>query len=65
MLNQREGSFVRTKRYDTFGNYTRYITKDSRGMGTRRKSYRISVIYRTLKIKIHKSRTLLLAIFMF
>ena len=33
VLNQREGSFVLTKRYDTFGNYTRYISKGSRGMG--------------------------------
>ena len=33
VLNQQEGSFVKTKRYDTFGNYTRYIPRGSRGMG--------------------------------
>lgn len=33
VLNQLEGSFVLTKRYDTFGNYTRYIPNGSRGMG--------------------------------
>lgn len=32
-LNQQEGSFIKTKRYDTFGNYTRYIPRGSRGMG--------------------------------
>ena len=33
VLNQQEGSFIKTKRYDTFGNYTRYIPRGSRGMG--------------------------------
>ena len=33
VLNQQEGSFIKTKRYDTFGNYTRYILRGSRGMG--------------------------------
>lgn len=33
VLNQQEGSFTKTKRYDTFGNYTRYIPRGSRGMG--------------------------------
>lgn len=33
ILNQQEGSFIKTKRYDTFGNYTRYIPRGSRGMG--------------------------------
>lgn len=33
VLDQHEGSFMRTKRYDTFGNYTRYIPRGSRGMG--------------------------------
>ena len=33
VLNQQEGSFIKTKRYETFGNYTRYIPRGSRGMG--------------------------------
>ena len=33
VLNQQESSFIKTKRYDTFGNYTRYIPRGSRGMG--------------------------------
>lgn len=33
VLNQRDGNFKLTKRYDTFGNYTRYIPQGSRGMG--------------------------------
>ena len=33
VLNQQEGSFIKTTRYDTFGNYTRYIPRGSRGMG--------------------------------
>lgn len=33
VLNQQEGSFIKTKRYDTFGNYTRHIPRGSRGMG--------------------------------
>lgn len=33
VLNQQEGSFIKTKRYDTFGNYTHYIPRGSRGMG--------------------------------
>lgn len=33
VLNLQEGSFIKTKRYDTFGNYTRYIPRGSRGMG--------------------------------
>ena len=33
VLNQQEGSFIKTKRYDTFGNYTRYIPRGSRGRG--------------------------------
>lgn len=32
VLNQQESSFIKTKRYDTFGNYTRYIPRGSRGM---------------------------------
>lgn len=35
VLNQQEGSFIKTKRYETFGNYTRYIPRGSRGMGNR------------------------------
>lgn len=39
VLNQHEGSFIRTKRYDTFGNYTRYIPRGSRGMGNSLKGF--------------------------
>ncbi len=33
VLHQREGTYTLTKRYDTFGNYSRYIPQGSRGMG--------------------------------
>lgn len=32
VLNQEAGTYVRTKRYDTFGNYSRYIPIGSRGI---------------------------------